>query len=131
MSRRKWLALIGFTLVGFILFLAAAYADEAKPQTQPECMSTEELVLSSMAQNGVAPKVALTGDAVTPFKQFVEEARGSPLGPKTAAANHVLIFKNGDKALVVWFHDTCMIGYGIGPWEPLAQFLGIPPDKAV
>src|ERR1044071_7834762 len=103
-------AVIGVCILIIVFIIATSYAwsAEAPPPQPVDCISTEEIVLKSMAQSGIAPKVALTGPAVEPFKEFVTEAKGSPLSPKAATANHVLIFKNGENALVAWFHDTCM-----------------------
>lgn len=121
MSLRAWLTLLGLILIGLVLFFAAAKADEAKPEQK--CITDEKSLLADMAENGVKPAVSLTGAGMKSFLDFISEANGHPIDDH--GADHVLIFHGDNAALVAWFRGTCMIGYGTGPWAPLAEGLGI------
>lgn len=123
----RLLAVLGLVL---LFGCAATTTPVAQKEAQTEavgCQTTDSASLKTeMEANGVKLIADLEGE---PFDALVEwlspHLTKKPIPPN---ADRALIFLNSEKtlAMITWFDDNCLLAYNMGPWRPIADFLGTP-----
>lgn len=103
------------------LFLfACAQAPPPAPPVVCQTGTAEEL-LAAMAQTGVETTVDLeTAKAQALAEWIIQFVDAGHVPP---GIDRALIFVNGDKVLIIWVGQGCLLGRLTGPWAPVARWL--------